>query len=181
MSSGAQSVIFVSAGHHPDAPGACYEGICEHEEALHWASLIAYQCNGSAVVVPPGILRSKVAFINSWPSARESIAIEVHFNSDPSRAGKGSETLYHPASVRGKELAETLANALGNIYPPGRGAKEGWYRLDRNRGPNYFLAKTLPAAVIIEPEFMHNYQAIVASRARACASIAGILRGFLHG
>ena len=37
-----------------------------------------------------------------------------------------------------------------------RGAKEGWYRMDPNNGPDAFLAKTKCPAIIVEPFFLDS-------------------------
>ena len=74
-------MILISAGHHPTKPGACYEGFCEHDEALRWVDIICLQLGEiglECLPVPAGILKNKVNFIN----ARSPIlAVEIHFNS----------------------------------------------------------------------------------------------------
>lgn len=169
--------IAISAGHHPSRPGACYKGFCEHPEAVLWATLVVdllgYQ---HAVQVPPGTLREKVGFINGLGC---EAAVEIHFNSavdrDGNRVGEGSETLYYPGSARGRELAERLQSAIAPHFPPDRGVKEGWYRMDPSKGPDYFLARTRCPAVILEPEFIHHVERIRSRRDAACAAIAAAL------
>lgn len=166
-------MILISAGHHPEKPGACFEGFCEHDEAVRWVGLLCellgeHKC----VKVPTGGLKSKVAFINA---RAPTVALEVHFNSDPTHAGRGSETLYYPGSEAGRALAERMQSALGALLPPDRGPKEGWYRMNRKFGPDYFLAKTKCTAIIVEPEFIHNMGIIRTNRQKACELIAGVL------
>lgn len=173
-------MIFISAGHHPAKPGACFGNFCEHEEAKVWASLIAHHVGGAAIVVPTGTLRQKVEFINSR-SVADSLAVEVHFNSatlDGMHVGKGCETLYYPGSTRGAALAEYLQEAVEPHFPPGRGCKEGWYQMNPAKGPDFFLAHTRCPAVIIEPEFIHRKAVIQDRREAACVDIARALRDY---
>lgn len=165
--------IMISAGHHPAAPGACHNGFCEHDEAVKWLPAIAQHLEGYAILVPPGVLANKVAFINSQ---HPTIALEVHFNSSPSGMGEGSETLYFPGSVRGRLLAECVQSHLSDVFSPNRGAKEGYYRMDRSKGPDYFLSRTKCTSIIVEPEFIRHRSKIENNREQGAVAIAqGIL------
>lgn len=170
-------MIFVSAGHYPSKPGAKWERFIEHDEAVIWADDLC-DCLASALRVPSGILRHKVDFINERVMNGD-VAIEIHFNAardaDGKPVGRGCETLYYPGSVRGKELAETCQEAMSAVFEPDRGVKEGWYRMNPDNGPDFFLAKTKCPAVILEPEFVHRSELIIANRNEAIEKLANAL------
>jgi len=163
--------IAISIGHHKDAQGAEYNGVTEYALATGWAHEVASLVDGSFVV--SGTLNKKVKEIND----REAdLAIEIHFNSfkvwedankngiiddnELKNAGKGSETLYYPGSSKGELFASCVQNHLGKIATPDRGIKKGWYRMDKERGPDYFLLRTKCPAIIVEPEFIHRLDRI---------------------
>lgn len=180
--------ILISAGHYAQRPGAVNaEGISEFPETLVWANLLASNCTSFgavAAIVPSGTLPEKVEFINEYPSP-VSMAVEVHFNSSSS-GGRGSETLYCPRSVKGKRLADITQNVLGALLPPNRGSKEGWYHMDRpdiidfagdvngDEKPDYFLVRTRCPSIILEPEFIQNYDKIGTSRDIVCEALAHV-------
>ena len=181
-------MILISAGHHAARPGACFNGFCEHDEALRWVDQIVGLIGDNALAVPAGVLREKVAFINA---RHADLAVEIHFNSaavwkdknqngqvdegEIERVGKGSETLYYPSSKKGKIAAETVQEAIGAIFEPSRGAKEGWFRMNPKNGPDYFLARTNCPAIIIEPEFINHKETIIELREQGCMAIASAL------
>jgi len=171
-------MIFVSAGHHQEKKGACCEDFCEHDEAKIWASFLDHYLGDNSLMVPSGTLKHKVNFINKYASAND-IAVEIHFNaavdSDGNNVGKGSETLYYPGSVKGKELAKQVQSVLASIFQPDRGAKEGWYRMNPSFGADYFLQRTLCAALILEPDFIHRKEVIQSHRDAACKKLAEAL------
>lgn len=182
--------ICVSAGHHPENPGACFADFCEHAEALKWAKAITDEINfisgdDIACIVPVGVLKDKVKFIND---INPLLAIEIHFNSfkvwedankdglvssgELRNAGLGSETLYYPGSKKGEATARRIQSILGLICEPNRGIKEGWYRMNKDNGPDYFLARTKCTSLIIEPDFIHREYEIKNTRDEACRGIA---------
>jgi N-acetylmuramoyl-L-alanine amidase len=171
-------MIFISAGHYPAAPGAKFERFIEHDEAIVWAKAITERLGKHGTLVPTGVLREKVAFINER-IMNGDFAVEVHFNaavdSSGTNVGRGCESLYYPGSLDGKDLAELCQGILSEFFAPDRGAKEGWYRMDPARGPDFFLAKTKCPAVIIEPEFVHRFDLIHTYREEACKDIADAL------
>ena len=188
-------MIFLSAGHYPSKPGASYERFVEHDEAMVWVTELSKELallDVDSILVPPEILRIKVDFINSR-ILNGDIAIEIHFNSfkiweDANRdgivtddelrnAGRGCEVLYYPGSRRGREVAEPLGVTLAKFFPPYRGSKEGWYRLNKDNGPDFFLAKTKCTAVILEPEFVHRSEIINKNRTGAVKALAETLQG----
>ena len=188
-------MILVSAGHHPTKPGACYQGFCEHDEALRWArDICEILTDEHALMVPPSTLKEKVSFINA---RKCDLAVEIHFNSakqwvdldndglvdegEDVHVGRGSETLYYPSSVRGKAAARIVQHALASVFEPDRGIKEGWYRLNPKYGADYFLRKTKCTALILEPEFIHRKHLIIGKRGDACFAIADALLKVVNG
>ena len=168
-------MILLSAGHHPAAKGAGYNDHYEYDEALLWASEIANLIRGRMMVdiVPTGRLPEKIEWINN--QAGVSLLCEIHFNSDESKRQHGSETLYCPGSAKGKIAADIVQRSLAGIFPPSRGAKEGYYQMDKSKGPDAILAKTSCVALIVEAEFIYNYSVIQERRHPACAAIADAL------
>jgi len=177
-------MIFVSAGHYPSKPGASWERFVEHDEAMIWATNLAAQLAEieiNSLLVPTGILRTKVDFINNR-LMNGDFALEIHFNAardgDNQPVGKGSETLYYPESEKGKALAEVCQSAMTEFFLPDRGVKEGWYRMDKSKGADFFLAKTKCPAVILEPDFVHHSDMIEAFRDEAVVALAEALKEY---
>lgn len=184
-------MILISAGHHPTKPGACFENFCEFDEASRWAKLIIKHIGEEkGLLVPFGFLKNKVAFINE--RAKNSIAIEIHFNSakiwedlnndgivnegEMKNVGRGALTLYYPKSINGLRLAKDAQNSIEPLY--GRhwnGVMEGYYRMNPKFGVDYFLAKTHCPSIIVEPEFIHHKEKIHEHREVACFNIAQAL------
>lgn len=147
--------VAISIGHNPQRQGATIFGqISEYGETaavvgqcIKHFTRAGHECH----IVGTGPLEYKVEEANRLNA---DIAVEVHLNAANGRAS-GCETLYCPGSEEGKLLAESiqryLADAVGNRD---RGAKEGWYRMNRDNGPDYFLEQTNCPAVIVEPYFI---------------------------
>lgn len=207
-------MIFLSAGHYPAKPGASFNGRIEHAEAVRWVNRIAEVIGDACPVgiVPTGplaIYKRDVTGIVKGPAGRPviiggkidwinrqhihtpaAILAEIHFNSDPSHAGKGSETLYCPGSQNGRRAAQMIQDAIGGLFSPNRGAKEGWYRMDRPGHSDYIgdiegdevvdalLLDTLPVSVIIEPLFIHETERLDQWWMTGCAAIAEVLMKF---
>lgn len=201
-------VVF-TAGHGPAGkdPGARFPAtgtplIVEHDEALLWVSRIASAFNrlgGDAVVLEGNDLEAlpkTIAWINRLTPKAEA-AIEIHFNDARDQAGRqvgrGCETLYHPTSKRGQAIAIVIQQALAPLFPPDRGAVEGWLKGDRPGVVDYpgdhdgdehlggYLVQTNCPAVIVEPEFVVNHGKIRQHRDEACAAIARGLRALEFG
>lgn len=176
-------MILISAGHHPYAKGASFENFNEYEEAKMWVPFIVNHLGSKGMSVPDGVLREKVAFINSIVNAE--LAVEIHFNSaldkDGFHIGRGCETLYYPGSAKGKFAAGLVQDELSIIFSPNRGVKEGYYRLNKDYGPDFFLARTKCTALIIEPEFIHRKDKITTRKTEACKIIADVLLAYLGG
>jgi hypothetical protein len=74
------------------------------------------------------------------------------------------------------------------MQAPDRGAKEGWYKMDRpgvidfygdedgDEMPDYFLRKTNCPALILEPEFIQQYGHIKNSRKVGTQAIAAAIQ-----
>jgi len=167
-------MILISAGHHPYRKGATYGDFNEHDEACIWVSLLCNMLGSDALSVPAGILKNKIEFINRQKDL--DFAVEIHFNSalnaDGKHVGIGSETLYYPGSEAGLALATIIQERLSRVFSPNRGAKEGYYQMNKSKGPDYFLAKTRCPAVIIEPEFIHLKDYIKEHREAGCKELA---------
>lgn len=187
-------MILISAGHNPDAPGACFDDFCEHDEAMKWAENIILELDYldiSAALVPTGSLGSKVRWINQQDYV--IAALEIHFNAAMYRGkptGIGCETLYCPKSQKGEILAGAVQKYLWPLFTPNRGIKEGWYKMDRpdhedypgdidgDEKPDYFLLKTKCPAIIVEPQFIQHKDDIQSKRISGSRQIAhGIIEG----
>lgn len=187
-------VILVSAGHYPAAKGAQFQGFTEYPETAEWANGLVTAINAVgtskreyplAIRVPDGHLRDKVAHVNEvCDSTKVFCAMEIHFNSANVPGVKGSETLYAPGSQRGRKIARIVQRHLAKQYPPNRGVKEGWYRMDRpgvidyagdvdgDEVIDYFLRKTKCPALIVEPEFIQNYDLLLKTKAEGILALA---------
>lgn len=181
-------MILISAGHHEKSKGADYEGVYEYDLTVKWADRIALLLEDRGMRVPNGFLSKKVDFINSKEA---TIAAEIHFNSaklwkdwnknghidegEMVNVGRGSETLYYPKSKNGKLAAEIMQEALGRVFKPNRGAKEGYYQMNPAKGADYFLRRTSCTSIIIEPEFIDNTEALNENFDIGCVLIATAL------
>ena len=172
-------MLFLSAGHHPRAPGAAWKGFVEHDEAVLWVAELLKHLPG-AVPVPTGELSQKIQFINSQVPQRrkQNLALEVHFNA-ASHVVSGCETLYTPNSGHGRALAVEVQAVLAQHFPTNRGVKPGWYQADPKKGPLAFLSRTTVPALIIEPEFIYWPSRIREQRGPCCAALANLLRRFV--
>lgn len=182
--------IFVSCGHNKDRQGASYKDVTEFILADKWADLIVMLLGKKGIRVPNGRLKDKVNFINQV-TPTDVVAVEIHFNSAKKwkdldgdgvvdaneiiAVGRGSETLYMPNSIKGKEAATIIQSSLGHLMQPDRGVKEGWYQMNPEKGADYFLRKTNCTALIIEPEFIDNIAEINQNMYAACNVIASSL------
>lgn len=179
--------VAISAGHYPEKPGACFNDFCEHGEALKWAHEIndyLVMKGVGSLLVPSGVLKQKVEFINE---RNVGLAVEIHFNSakkDGEHIGRGSETLYFPGSEKGAIFADNVQKALAETFTPDRGIKEGYYRMNPENGPDFFLARTNCPSIIVEPDFIHRKDIIQDGRNVACLAIADAIiktKGELYG
>lgn len=185
-------MILLSAGHHPGDKGAVKfddNSFNEYDEARKWVVALGGELSLLGLryhSVPTGALSSKIKYINNFDEP-VLMALEIHFNSAANYRAVGSETLYCPGSVKGKEYATKIQDAMAKVFKPSRGVKEGWYRQDKPGHVDYagdvegdekkdaFLSQTKPVSLILEPEFIHNRGIIVANRDRVCKLIAGAI------
>lgn len=193
-------MILLSAGHNPDKVGAKHDIYTEYPYTMSWAhkiqSYILEDEEMDSVVIDTGTLPYKVGQINQIVRNAELpdpffLAAELHFNSDPSGKAHGNETLYYPGSPKGKLLAIAFNNYLMKVSCPmlgrDRGAKEGWYRMDRpnvqdykedvdgDELPDYFLRKTACPALILEPCFIQDLGKFINYENIICKGIADSL------
>lgn len=171
-------MLFLSAGHHPRAPGAAWRGFVEHTEAQAWVTELS-RLMPDAIVVPPGELGAKVRWINARATSSD-LAIEIHFNASPKNAGQGSETLYMPGSSSGLLLGREVQAMLAHYFAPDRGLKPGFYQADKSKGPLYFLRATRCASLILEPEFIYHADRIRTLRPTCCVALSNLLRRFAN-
>ncbi len=171
-------MLFLSAGHHPRAPGASWQGFVEHTEAQLWVTELA-RLIPEAKVVPTGELGAKVRWINARASLSD-LALEIHFNAGPGNRGQGSETLYLPGSSSGLLTARRIQPILAQFFEPDRGIKPGFYQADKSKGPLYFLKATRCTSLILEPEFIYHAGNIEAKRSSCCQALAQLLRRTGH-
>lgn len=173
-------MILLSAGHYPDSKGATYRRFNEHDEAVLWVDLLAYNLREKTevLIVPTGRIKHKVAWSNRWQA---DLFVEIHFNASASGEGKGSTTLYYPGSVKGKKAANIVQHVLGKRFPPDHGVRPGYYRGDPKRGPLAVLKDTNCPALILEPEFVYQYDDIRAKRVIACQELSGALLEASYG
>jgi hypothetical protein len=92
--------------------------------------------------------------------------------------------LCYPGSAKGMELAHAVQKVLAEDFPPSRGVRAGWYRMDRpgvvdyhgdvegDETIDYFLKYTNCPAIIIEPDFVHRWDLLEHNRAHACMGMA---------
>jgi len=167
-------MILISTGHHEEKRGASFDDFYEHDEARIWAAALVSILGEHGLAVPLGRLEEKVKFINNTDNV--DIAIEIHFNSAKNASGEnignGCETLYYPKSKNGMIAANLIQDAMAKTLKPDRGIKEGYFRLNKSNGVNYFLARTKCISLIIEPEFIHHKDLIQNGRNIVCKDIA---------
>lgn len=177
-------MIFLSAGHYPDSPGACFFDFCEHAEAFKWVTKISFLIRQQTHVatVPGVLLPEKIKWINEFNSEPGDLAVEIHFNSNVD--AKGCETLYCPGSEKSMKAAGIIQGSLESLFTPGRGIKEAWYKMDRPGHIDYpgdingdekldaFIKNTKPPAIIIEPDFISQRSRIEQNRDSACVVLA---------
>lgn len=178
--------VILCGGHHFDAAGATDgEGNSEFPETRIWADTILrnlHELNVSVCVIGSAPIRNKLPTVNAkvQHSELDCIFVEVHFNSSSStKKPSGFETLYCPNSVKGKELASVVQEAMSTVMTgTDRGVKEGYYQLDPNKGIDAMLEKTACPAIIIEPEFVQHFDKITELREPCCKAIAEALAAY---
>ena len=161
--------IAVSIGHHPQRQGASYADWSEYALCAPVAGFAVREITRAghqAFMAPAASLVSKVAWINGL---EVDLAVEIHVNAG---LGHGCETLYCPSSARGLDAALAAnGHLVSDLSLRDRGVKEGWHRLDPDRGPNFFLKHTKMPALIIEPGFIETERTMFIEARRLGCSI----------
>ena len=146
--------VGLSVGHHPDAKS----GVNKMEYA-QCSAMVGHIIKDAMLtgdmkpyLIGTGGLKKKVKEINKL---KLDCVIEVHLNYG---GGKGCETLYCPGSRRGICFADIMQSSLSNIAWANRGTRAGYYKMNRNNPPNYFLSKTNCPAIILEHYFLDNQE-----------------------
>ena len=146
--------VAVSVGHNPNQPGFKVGTISEYSEMNVLAGLVVQKLQMAChkgYLIGTGRLEQKVGRVNLLAP---DCAIELHLNAG---GGHGYEMLYYPGSVKGKALAASVNSSVGLVLNSrNRGIKEGWYKMDKKNGPDYFLAQTNCPAIIFEMYFLDN-------------------------
>lgn len=175
--------IAILSGHNQYNPGATAGGYSEFDFTPSWARKTFEMVNKK--------LDDSIAMlINSYqhPNLEDKkemidkidalFAIEIHFNSNVN--AKGSETLHYPNSEKGMKLANCIQEEFerSNIFQPNRGIKVGHYWNNGEQdGILYLLRSTKCPTVIVEPDFMSNYENIIENEEKGPDAIAeGIVR-----
>lgn len=172
------SKVILFAGHYPENPGAAWDGLSEHEEAVRWCDLLREHMDEAELLIgPTGRLREKTRFVNlRWPV----LAVDLHFNAWRDEQGKprgeGSMTLYCPGSVKGELAAKFVQDELAQVFEPDLGVREGYYQLNSEKGPDWFLVRTKCPALIVEPEYVHHGDKLRDLRAEGVDALARGLR-----
>ncbi len=189
-------MIILSAGHHPKAKGATFRDYSEYPYTMNWCKKIRDHIlsldDAYCTLIKTGTLDKKVREVNRVVknAGTKCLAVELHFNSDPSGKGRGNETLYYPGSVKGKYIASIYNDHFVMTCPiigKNRGIKEGWYKMDRpgiidyygdvdgDEMPDYWLKATSCPALILEPCFIQNLEYMVANEDMVCKCIGNSL------
>ncbi|MCK5787944.1 MAG: N-acetylmuramoyl-L-alanine amidase [Chlamydiia bacterium] len=186
-------IIVLSKAHYPEKAGASYKGVTEHKLSIKWIGdlhrmlmLLGYDVR----IAPVGGLTSKVEFINNLNA---DLALEIHFNGSSNPNVSGVETLYCPNSKKGKVLAQIVHEKYApTMRCKDRGIKEGWYKMDRpgvedypgdidgDEIADYFLRKTNCPAIILEPDFISQYDNINLKQELACSEIVKGINKYIN-
>jgi N-acetylmuramoyl-L-alanine amidase len=162
----------ISAGHFKAAKGAGYHGVYEWDIAKIWQNTLGellLHRGHTVFFVPHKDLKGKVAAINN-SFGKFDLALEIHFNAGGNDSTSGAEVLHYPGGkVTNIKTAANISKAIATAMKiPDRGAKEGWYKMDRpnivdysgdvngDESIDYFLRATNCPALIVEPEFIHH-------------------------
>ena len=178
--------VAVSVGHNPEDPGFKVNNVSEYSEMSVLVGMVVQKIQRvghEAYHVGTGELEEKVDYINA---IAPDCAIELHLNAG---GGHGYETLHYPGSIQGKALASSVNSSVGLVLNSrNRGIKEGWYKMDKKNGPDYFLAQTNCPAIIFEMYFLDNQEeratyigALSILDAVADRIVVGILNYFEEG
>ena len=173
--------VFISAGHFPQRPGACWRGFCEYDEADKWVKEIGLAMHEEfATQVPPGAIKSKVEYIRAR-AVPGDVVVEIHFGYSVGEhpSGRGCIAMHTPYDEESRELARVCLRAVSRYFAPSLGVTEGWYRGRPDFGPHFLLGSLEIPAVLLEPQFIHHREEIQRKRAACCEAIAAELLEFV--
>jgi hypothetical protein len=130
--------------------------ICINNTDPQWRAVGAL----AGVAASGGLKRENHALRSAWAKALGcEIALELHYNADAGHAGRGFEVLTYSDEVMGvvettasRRLGTCLLDAFAAAWPdrPNRGLKAGQWKVLG------MLRPAIPAAVIVEPAFIHE-------------------------
>ena len=145
-------IVGLTAGHNASDPGAINDPLQENLLTLRVLGFaMAFLAEkGVYVVSPTGKLSRKIQELN-----RHSLecAVEIHFNSATATTASGIESIYHPGSVKGRNLANFLFDKLEALpFLKGRRVVDTNH-LGRRLA---FTRDVMAPAVIIEPLWISN-------------------------
>lgn len=142
-------VVFLSAGHGGNDPGAVANGL--YEKTINLNTLLA--CKSELVRHGVGVVCSRETDTDD-PVAQEvkdanasnaDIAISFHANAG---GGDGFEVYYYSKNAYGKKLATLCEKHVKNLGQNSRGVKTG--------DKLYFIKNTKMASVLVESFFVDN-------------------------
>jgi N-acetylmuramoyl-L-alanine amidase len=145
-------LIFIRPGHGGADPGAVGPNkLREADQALALAKLLAEKLTDHKTQLARGwdVSLSLDTGVAMAEKARANLFVSLHFNAAKDIYAHGTETLYHPASEKGKALAGCIQkNLVTSLKLTNRGIKPR---------PNlYELRATSMPAVIVETAFISN-------------------------
>ena len=144
--------VGLTAGHHAFDSGAVNVPLQENLLTLRVLGFaMAFLAEkGIYTVSPTGKLSRKIQELNRH---KLDCAVEIHFNSAAATSAQGIESIYHPGSVKGRQLANFLFDKLQDLP-----FLEGRRVVDTNHlGRRLaFTRDVMAPAVIIEPLWISN-------------------------
>ena len=143
--------IFLNPGHGGNDPGAVSKnGLKEKDVVKRICDILAQKLRNAGYSVM--VYQEQQSFTEVSKEENKSGAdlfVSVHCNSFSSSSANGVETLYYPTSVKGKQLAECIQNALLNqtgLFNRGCKLRRDLHVLKRTKSP----------AVLVETAFISN-------------------------
>ena len=151
---------FINEGHAPDGKPDCgclnyFEGslIRESDLTFKQGRKLAMYLATAGLNVQNLQSDSLEEICQTANNSEADIFVSLHFNSAENTSALGSETCYHPESVKGKLLAECIQNQIVNsTHFTDRGIKP---RIPSKNGL-YVLNNTSMPAVVVESCFLSN-------------------------
>lgn len=118
------TVVFPSAGHHNNDPGAVYNGIKEADKTKELRNLISKYL-GSHKHIMDNDWETNSQYQNRIKPASGSVIFDIHFNASTNSIASGTEMIIsNSASENSKKMAAELASGTSLILGiPNRGVK----------------------------------------------------------